>query len=48
MGLPDCGSDIPAKHEFRARNAESAGSYITGALSRENLCIRLSGGGAGT
>lgn len=37
--------DISAEHDFHARNAESAESYITGALSREKLCFRLFGGG---
>ena len=42
------GGDIAAEHDFHARNAESAGSDITGALGREKLCIRLFGGGGGT
>lgn len=40
--------DIAAEHEFHAQNAKSAGSYITGALSRENLCLSHIGGGGGT
>ena len=41
-------SHIVAEHEIHAQNAESAGSDITGAFARENLCLRLFGGGAGT
>ncbi len=42
------GSHVAAEHEFHAQNAKSAVIYITGAFARENLCIRLFGGGGGT
>ena len=43
-GLVEEGWDIAAEHDFHAQNAESAGSYVTGAFAREKLCIRLFGG----
>ena len=45
-GLVGVGSDIPSEHEIHAQNAESAGSYISRAFSREKPCFRSSGGGA--
>lgn len=39
------GRDIAIEHGIHARNAESAGSDITGALSREKPCFPLFGGG---
>jgi|GEM_PF-2173467 len=47
-GVVEEGRDIAAEHDFHAQNAESAGSDITGAFSRENPCSSYIGGGGGT
>jgi hypothetical protein len=47
-GVVEEGRDIAAEHDFHAQNAKSAGSYITGAFSRENPCLSYIGGGGGT
>jgi hypothetical protein len=44
-GVVEEGRDIAAEHDFHAQNAESAGSDITGAFSRENPCSSYIGGG---
>lgn len=47
-GVTGTSSNIADEHEFHARNNENAGIHILGAFGRENLCIQLYGGGAGT
>lgn len=44
-GAVGIGSDISAEHEIHAQNSESPDFHILGAFARENLCIRLFGGG---
>ena len=41
----ESGSDIVLEHGFQAQNDKSPGNHISEALVRENLCIRLFGGG---
>jgi len=44
-GVVGDGGYISTEHGVHARNAESAGSYFTGAFSRENPCLSYIGGG---
>jgi len=44
-GVVGNGGYIVSEHGIHAQNAESAGSYITGAFARENPCSSYIGGG---
>ena len=47
-GVVGDGGYFASEHEIHAPNAESAGSYITGAFAREKPCSGYIGGAKGT